>query len=111
MLNHQTLNHAGGVPTKYDDLIQVMTPRLQHTGSADLQLASYGNVFLDDQFKNAATVLCSNMNWSTSSTRRLTPAHPRATRCRFPTAWSDGHPQSRRRQGRLPLDDADQEQQ
>jgi Concanavalin A-like lectin/glucanases superfamily/Lamin Tail Domain/CotH kinase protein len=52
MLNLQTLNHAGGVPTRYDDLIQVITPRLEHTGSADLQLASYGKVFLDDQFKN-----------------------------------------------------------
>jgi hypothetical protein len=54
MLNHQTLDHAGSLPTKYDDLIQVMTPRLEHTGSADLQLASYGKVFLDDQFKDGS---------------------------------------------------------
>jgi len=52
MLNLQTLNHAGGLPTRYDDLIQVITPRLEHTGPADLQLASYGKVFLADQFPN-----------------------------------------------------------
>ncbi len=50
MLIHQTLNHAGGVPTKYHDLVQVLAPRPAYTGSAELQLARYGDVFLDDQF-------------------------------------------------------------
>jgi len=54
MLIHQTLNHAGDVPTKYHDLIQVMTPRLDHTGSAELQLARYTDVFLDDQYDNGS---------------------------------------------------------
>jgi hypothetical protein len=54
MLNHQTLNHAGGLPTKYSDLIQIMTPRLEHTGSAELQLARYGDIFLDNQFKDGS---------------------------------------------------------
>ncbi|HXG47380.1 MAG TPA: lamin tail domain-containing protein, partial [Methylomirabilota bacterium] len=54
MLIHQTLNHAGGVPTKYHDLIQVMAPRLDHTGSAELQLARYTDVFLDDQYENGS---------------------------------------------------------
>jgi hypothetical protein len=54
MLIHQTLNHAGGVPTKYHDLIQVMTPRLDHTGSAELQLARYTDVFLDDQYEDGS---------------------------------------------------------
>jgi hypothetical protein len=54
MLIHQTLNHAGGVPTKYHDLIQVMTPRLAHTGPAELQLARYSDVFLDDQYDNGS---------------------------------------------------------
>jgi hypothetical protein len=54
MLIHQTLNHAGGTTTKYHDLIQVMTPRLDHTGSAELQLARYTDVFLDDQYNNGS---------------------------------------------------------
>jgi hypothetical protein len=54
MLIHQTLNHAGGVPTKYHDLIQVMAPRSEHTGSAELQLARYTDVFLDDQYQDGS---------------------------------------------------------
>jgi len=50
MLIHQTLNHAGGLPTKYHDLIQVMAPRPEYTGSAELQLARFTDVFLEDQF-------------------------------------------------------------
>lgn len=54
MLIHQTLNHAGGVPTKYHDLVQVMAPRPDYTGTAELQLARYSDVFLDDQYANGA---------------------------------------------------------
>ncbi len=54
MLIHQTLNHAGGVPTKYHDLVQVMAPRADYTGTAELQLARYSDVFLDDQYANGA---------------------------------------------------------
>jgi hypothetical protein len=54
MLIHQTLNHAGGVPTKYHDLIQVMAPRSEYTGSAELQLARYTDVFLDDHFDDGS---------------------------------------------------------
>ncbi len=54
MLIHQTLNHAGGVPTKYHDLVQVMAPRPEHTGTAELQLARYSDVFLDDQYENGS---------------------------------------------------------
>jgi hypothetical protein len=46
------LNHAGGLPTKYHDLIHVMAPRPEYTGSAELQLARYSDVFLDDQFED-----------------------------------------------------------
>jgi len=52
MLIHQMLNHAGGVPTKYHDLIQVIAPRPAYTGAAELQLARYSDVFLDGQFDN-----------------------------------------------------------
>ena len=54
MLVHQMLNHCGGVPTKYHDLIQVMAPRPEHTGSAELQLGRYSDVFLDGQFENGS---------------------------------------------------------
>ncbi len=54
MLIHQTLNHAGGVPTKYHDLVQVMAPRPDYTGTAELQLARYSDVFLDDQYDNGS---------------------------------------------------------
>lgn len=52
MLAHQMLNHAGGVPTKYHDLCHVIAPRSEHTGAAELQLARYTDVFLDDQYEN-----------------------------------------------------------
>ena len=54
MLIHQTLNHCGGVPTKYSDLIQVLTPRPAHTGSAELQLARYSDIYLDDQYDHGS---------------------------------------------------------
>ncbi|HAB17066.1 MAG TPA: hypothetical protein DCE44_11520, partial [Verrucomicrobiales bacterium] len=54
MLVHQMLNHCGGVPTKYHDLTQIITPRREHTGSAELQLARYTDVFLDDQYENGS---------------------------------------------------------
>ncbi len=54
MLMHQVLNHCGGVPTKYHDLIQVIAPQAAQTGSAELQLARYTDVFLDDQYANGS---------------------------------------------------------
>jgi hypothetical protein len=52
ILMHQVLNHCGGVPTKYHDLIQVIAPQAAHTGAAELQLARYTDVFIDDQYAN-----------------------------------------------------------
>ena len=46
------VSHAGGLPQMYDDLIRVITPRAEHTGPAILQLARYGGVFLDSQYRN-----------------------------------------------------------
>ncbi len=54
MLMHQVVNHCGGVPTKYHDMIQVIAPQAAHTGGAELQLARYSDVFLDDQFENGS---------------------------------------------------------
>ena len=75
MLIHQTLNHAGGVPTKYHDLIRVIAPRSEYTGSAELQLARFTDVFLDDQFENgsAGTVFEYELVYQLNSTDNGTP--------------------------------------
>jgi hypothetical protein len=54
MLIHQTMNHVGGILSKYNDLAQVISPLLIHTGSSELQMARYGNDFLDSQFENGS---------------------------------------------------------
>lgn len=54
MLIHATLNHAGDLPTKYSDLIKVISPQATHTSTAELQLARYGNDFLDTQYENGS---------------------------------------------------------
>ena len=75
MLIHQTLNHAGDVPTKYHDLIQVMAPRPEYTGTAELQLARYSDVFLDDQFDDGSdgTVFEYELVYQLNSTDTGTP--------------------------------------
>ena len=75
MLIHQTLNHAGDVPTKYHDLIQVMTPRSEYTGTAELQLARYTDIFLDDQFDDGSdgTVYEYELVYQLNSTDTGTP--------------------------------------
>ena len=50
MLINEVMTHAGSVSGEYNDLIQVIAPRVQHTGPAELQLARFGSSFLDAQF-------------------------------------------------------------
>lgn len=51
MLIHLAMNRAGSCQlSKYSDMVKVIAPAIQHTGSAELQLARYNTVFLDDQF-------------------------------------------------------------
>jgi hypothetical protein len=55
MLINITMNRAGSCQlTKYGDLVKVIAPAVEHTGSAELQLARYNSVFLDDQFVNGS---------------------------------------------------------
>ncbi len=55
MLIHITMNRAGSCQlSKYNDLVKVIAPAIQHTGSAELQLARYNSVFLNDQFDNGS---------------------------------------------------------
>jgi hypothetical protein len=43
---------AGGIVSRYDDVIRVIAPRSQHSSVAQLGMALYGDVFLDSQFPN-----------------------------------------------------------
>jgi hypothetical protein len=48
----QMINHAGGIPGMYDDLIHTLTPRASENGTGLLIMAKYGDVYLDSQYKN-----------------------------------------------------------
>jgi hypothetical protein len=48
MIKH-AINHAGGIPGSYDDLIRVIAPRPQHTGAAMLSKARFDREFLVNQ--------------------------------------------------------------
>ena len=54
ILVKQTMNHAGGVTDLQDDIIDLIAPREEHTGSALLQMARYNDLFLDTQFTNGS---------------------------------------------------------
>ena len=49
---HHGMNHAGGLPSEYNDLFHIITPQAAHTGSAEAQLARYSDIFLDEQYEN-----------------------------------------------------------
>ena len=51
MIKH-AINHAGGIPGSYDDLIRVIAPRSQYTGSAILSKARFDREFLVNQYGN-----------------------------------------------------------
>jgi hypothetical protein len=46
------INHAGGIPGMFDDLIRVIAPRSQHTSSAMLLKSKFDNEWLDNRFQN-----------------------------------------------------------
>ncbi len=46
------INHAGGIPGMYDDMIHVIAPQSAHDGSALLLMARYRDVYLDSQWPN-----------------------------------------------------------
>ncbi len=48
------VNHAGGLPGMYDDLVRVIAPRAAHTGTGLMLMAKYGNGFLDSQYENGS---------------------------------------------------------
>ena len=52
ILYDQMMSASGGVPAEYNDLCQVIAPDPAHTSHGILQLARFGDVFLDSQFDN-----------------------------------------------------------
>lgn len=53
VLKH-VVQHAGGVAGMYDDLVEFIAPRPEHSGTALLLLAKYGDVFLDSQYPDGS---------------------------------------------------------
>ncbi len=54
ILFNQMMTHSGAIPAEYNDLIHVISPQDRHTGAAELQLARYGDIFLDSQFEDGS---------------------------------------------------------
>lgn len=54
VLINLVMARAGIVSAEYNDLIQVITPRSEHTGAAELQLDRSTNLVLDAQFEGGA---------------------------------------------------------
>lgn len=50
VLINLVMTHAGSVSGEYNDLIQALTPRSEHTGPAELQLDRFSNLVLASQF-------------------------------------------------------------
>jgi hypothetical protein len=51
---HHGMNHSGGLPTLYNDLFHIITPRREHTGAAEAEVTRYSDVYLDEQYENGS---------------------------------------------------------
>ncbi len=54
LIINQIAQRAGGIPTTYEDVIFVETPRAQESSLAQLRTARYGADYLDGQYENGA---------------------------------------------------------
>jgi hypothetical protein len=54
MLYHHGMSVAGALPTQYNDLFHIITPRDEHTGSAEAELTRYSDLYLDSQYENGS---------------------------------------------------------
>ena len=54
VLLNLAMTHAGSVSGEYNDLVQALTPRPEHTGPAELQLDRFSDLVLDSQFEGGA---------------------------------------------------------
>ena len=71
------INHAGGIPGMYDDMIRVIAPRSAQTGTALLLMAAYTDVYLDSRFEDG----------SDGSLHKMELIY-------YPTTTVDGNPES-----------------
>lgn len=74
--------HRAGIPIPYHDLCYFIAPRTVHTGTAILQLAGYGNGFIEEQYGEAGTVF--NMDVTYEPQTLITPADPESTKLPVP---------------------------
>jgi len=77
ILIKQAMNHAGGLPSNYNDIVKVIAPRSANTGNALLQLDPYGSDYLNSSYKNG----------NDGNLYKLELIY-------YPTATVDGNPQS-----------------
>ena len=54
MLDNFVMNRSGGPVSRYTDFIKVLAPLSANTSSAELQMARYGSLFLDEQFADGS---------------------------------------------------------
>lgn len=52
IMNWHFFNRAGGIPSMYNDLVYLISPRPAHTGSASLTMAELNDPYLDGQYEN-----------------------------------------------------------
>lgn len=55
VLMNLVMTHAGSVSGEYNDLVQALTPRSEHTGPAELQLDRFSDLVLASQFDDGAS--------------------------------------------------------
>lgn len=60
--------HHAGIVCQYADLCYFITPKTLHTGTAILQMAAYGGVFVQDQFNVPGAVLNYDITYEPSVT-------------------------------------------
>ena len=54
IVNWHFFSRAGGVPSMFNDLVYLVAPRVQHTGSAMLTMAEFNDIYFDSQYANGA---------------------------------------------------------
>ena len=52
--NWHFFQRAGGIPSMYNDLVYLISPRSAHTGSSTLTMAEFNDPYLDGQWTNGA---------------------------------------------------------
>ena len=55
IINQIFAQRAGGVPAMYNDMVYLIAPRSTHTGSAQMTMAEYNDIYLDSQWENGAS--------------------------------------------------------